>query len=169
MAGANPSPSTIAQALADAVRFRIMERLTDGPAAVSELVLLSEESQSNVSNHLAVLRAQGLVAVTRIGRQRVYEVADPSVGQLVESLGMIAGRGSERLKLSPSLARARTCYDHLAGRLGVAIFDTLVARRAILHPAARYRGPVVLGPAGERGFGGLGLQLDEGDPGRRRV
>src|SRR5215470_6171948 len=144
MAGA--SPSTIAQALADPVRFRIVERLTDGPVAVSELVLLSGQSQSNVSNHLAVLRAQRLVTVTRIGRQRVYEVADPSVGQLVESLGMLAGRESERLKLSPSLARARTCYDHLAGRLGVALFETLVARRAIVHPTARYRGPLVLGP-----------------------
>jgi len=161
MSGVSASPSTIAQALADPVRFRIVERLADAPAAVSELVLLSGESQSNVSNHLAVLRAQGLVTVTRIGRQRVYEVADPSVGQLVESLGMIAGRGSERLKLSPPLARARTCYDHLAGRLGVAIFDTLVARRVILHPAARYRGPVVLGPAGERVFGSLGVELDE--------
>jgi len=161
MSGVSASPSTIAQALADPVRFRIVERLADAPAAVSELVLLSGESQSNVSNHLAVLRAQGLVTVTRIGRQRVYEVADPSVGQLVESLGMIAGRGSERLKLSPPLARARTCYDHLAGRLGVAIFDTLVGRRAILHPAARYRGPVVLGPAGERVFGLLGVELDE--------
>src|SRR5215471_19791270 len=98
MSDASTSPSAIAQALADPVRFRIMERLTDGPAAVSELVLLSGESQSNVSNHLAVLRAQGLVTVTRIGRQRVYEVADPSVGQLVEWLGMIAGRGTERLK-----------------------------------------------------------------------
>src|SRR5215470_4240812 len=116
MSGVSASPSTIAQALADPVRFRIVERLADAPAAVSELVLLSGESQSNVSNHLAVLRAQGLVTVTRIGRQRVYEVADPSVGQLVESLGMIAGRGSERLKLSPALARARTCYDLIAGR-----------------------------------------------------
>jgi len=155
------SASAIAQALADPVRFRVMERLTEGPAAVSELVVLTGESQPNISNHLAVLRAQGLVTVTRIGRQRVYEVADPSVGQLVESLGTIAGRGSERLKLSPSLARARTCSDHLAGRLGVAIFDSLVARGAILHPAARYRGPVALGPAGERMFKSLSVSLDE--------
>jgi DNA-binding transcriptional ArsR family regulator len=162
------SASTIAQALADPVRFRMMERLTDGPAAVSELVVQSGESQSNVSNHLAVLRAQGLVTVTRIGRQRVYELADPSVGQLVEALGLIAGRRSERLALSPSLARARTCYDHLAGRLGVAIFDTLVARRAILHPAARYRGPLVLGPSADRVFGRLGVELDEAHRERRQ-
>src|SRR5499427_10459746 len=162
------SPSTIAQALADPVRFRIVERLTDGPAAVSELVVLSGESQSNVSNHLAVLRAQGLVTVTRIGRQRVYEMANPSVGQLVESLGMISGRGPERLKMSPPLARARTCYDHLAGRLGVAIFDALVARRAIRHPDARYRGPIDLGPAGPQVFEDLGIELDEVRLERRR-
>jgi DNA-binding transcriptional ArsR family regulator len=152
---------TVAQALADPVRFRIMERLTDGPAAVSELVALTGETQPNVSNHLAVLRTGGLVAVTRIGRQHVYEVANPAVGHLVESLGVIAGREPAKLKMSPSLARARTCYDHLAGRLGVAIFDTLVARRAIVHPAERYRGPVVLGPAGHTVFGGLGIDLDE--------
>jgi DNA-binding transcriptional ArsR family regulator len=157
----SPCPTTIAQALADPVRFRIMERLTDGPAAVSELVLLTGQAQSNVSNHLAVLRAQRLVTVTRIGRQRVYEAADSSVGQLVESLGLLAGRGPARVEMSPSLARARTCYDHLAGRLGVAIFDTLVARRAIVHPASRYRGPVALGPAGKAVFGDLGIDLDE--------
>lgn len=153
--------TVIAQALADPTRFKILERLTDGPAAVSELVQLTGEAQSKVSNHLAVLRDRGLVTANRIGRQRVYEVADPSVGQLVESLGLIAGRGPAKVEMSPSLARARTCYDHLAGRLGVAIFDTLVARRAVVHPAARYRGPVVLGPAGEAVFGGLGIDLDE--------
>jgi len=59
------------------------------------------------------------------------------------------------------LAKARTCYDHLAGRLGVAIFDSLVARRAIAQPAARYRGPLGLGPAGPEVFGRLGIDLDE--------
>jgi len=63
--------------------------------------------------------------------------------------------------MSPSLARARTCYDHLAGRLGVAIFDSLVARRAIEKPAERYRGPVELGSAGPRVFRDLGIDLDE--------
>lgn len=152
---------TIAQALADPTRFAIVERLTDGPAAVSELVMLAGEAQSKVSNHLAVLRERGLVSVTRLGRQRLYEIADPSVAQLVESLLVIAGRRPTRLEMSPSLAKARTCYDHLAGRLGVAIFDALVARRAIVQPDARYRGPLELGPAGVSLLGGLGVDLDE--------
>jgi DNA-binding transcriptional ArsR family regulator len=160
--------TAIAHALAEPTRLRILERLTDGPAAVSELIALTGEAQPKVSNHLAVLRERGLVSVTRIGRQRVYEVTDPSVGQLVESLGLIAGRGGERLKMSPPLARARTCYDHLAGRLGVAIFDGLVARRAIRHPDARYRGPIDLGPAGPATFGHLRIDLDEVRLERRR-
>ena len=151
----------IAQALADPIRLAILERLTDGPAAVSELVLLAGEAQSKVSNHLAVLRSRGLVSATRLGRQRVYEISDPPVAQLVESLIVIAGHGPTKLEKSPSLAKARTCYDHLAGRLGVSLFDALVARRAIAKPAARYRGPVGLGPAGPEVFGHLGIDLDE--------
>lgn len=153
--------TTIAQALADPTRFKILERLTDGPAAVSELVSLTGEAQSKVSNHLAVLRERGMVSATRIGRQRVYEVSNPSVSQLVESLTVIAGRGPTKVEMSPSLARARTCYDHLAGRLGVAIFDALIRRRAIEQPTARYRGPVGLGPTGPAVFEHLAIDLHE--------
>jgi DNA-binding transcriptional ArsR family regulator len=160
--------TAVAHALADPTRLRILERLTDGPAAVSELTVLTGEAQPKVSNHLAVLREHGLVGVTRIGRQRVYEVSDPAVGQLIESLGLVAGRGDERLKMSPPLARARTCYDHLAGRLGVAIFDALLTRRAIRHPEARYRGPIDMGAAGPAMFEGLGIDLNEVRLERRR-
>jgi DNA-binding transcriptional ArsR family regulator len=162
------SPVGIAQALAEPLRLAIMERLTDGPAAVSELVALTGETQSNVSNHLAVLRDRGLVTVTRLGRQRLYEVSRPPVAHLVESLSVVAGHRPARLERSPSLARARTCYDHLAGRLGVALFDALVARHAIEQPSERYRGPVRLGPDGEEVFGRLGVDLDEARRERRR-
>jgi DNA-binding transcriptional ArsR family regulator len=151
----------LAQALADPLRLTILERLTNGPAAVSELVLLTREAQSKVSNHLAVLRDRGLVNATRLGRQQLYEISDPSVAHMLESLIGIAGRTPTRLEKSPSLARARTCYDHLAGRLGVGIYDSLVARRAIAKPAARYRGPVALGPAGPGVFRDLRIDLDE--------
>jgi DNA-binding transcriptional ArsR family regulator len=159
----------IAQALADPIRLTMLRRLMDGPSTVSELVLLTGEAQSNVSNHLAVLRGRGLVKATRVGRQRVYEIPDPSVGQLVESLHVIAGRGPRPAVKSPAIARARTCYDHLAGRLGVAIFDSLVARGAIAKPAARYRGPVGLGPASPEVFGRLKIDLREASNERRQL
>ena len=136
--------TVIAQALADPTRLKILERLTDGPAAVSELTVLTGEPQPKVSNHLAVLRERGLVDATRIGRQRVYAVSDPSVAQLIESLGI------------------------LAGRLGVAIFDALVVRRAIRYPDPRYRGPIDLGPAGPATFEDLGIDLNEIRLERRR-
>ena len=151
----------IAQALADPLRLTILRRLMDGPAAVSELVVHTGEAQSNISNHLAVLRECGLVQATRLGRQRLYEISEPSVAQLVEILIGVSGESPAKLENSPSLARARTCYDHLAGRLGVAIFDSLVARRAIEQPTARHRGPVALGPSGRMAFGHLGIALDE--------
>ena len=157
----------VAQSLADPTRLAILQRLTDGPAAVSELVVLAGEAQSKVSNHLAVLRDRGLVIASRQGRQRVYEIPNPSVGQLVEALGMIAGGAPERLQKSPALAKARTCYDHLAGRLGVAIFDALLARGAIMPPVEA-RGPVDLGPSGPEIFGRLGIDLDEVRGERRR-
>ncbi len=151
----------IAQALADPLRLTILRRLMDGPAAVSELVVHAGEAQSNISNHLAVLREWRLVQATRLGRQRLYEISEPSVAQLVEILMDVSGESPAKLEKSPSLAKARTCYDHLAGRLGVAIFDALVARRAIEQPNTRHRGPVGLGPAGWRVFDHLGIALDE--------
>src|SRR5579864_4454462 len=101
----------IGNALADPLRLTILERLMDGPAAVSELVQLTGEAQPKVSNHLAVLRDRGLVNVTRLGRQRLYEIFDPSVARLMETLADIAGWSPKRLEKSPSLAKARTCYD----------------------------------------------------------
>jgi len=159
----------IAQALADRVRLAMLERLMDGPAAVSELMLRTGEAQSNVSNHLAVLREAGIVSVTRRGRQRLYELSGPSVTHLVASLFAIRGPRRAPREQSPALARARTCYDHLAGRLGVAVFGALVAHRAILCSPVRRRGPVELGPRARTVFGRLGVDLDAVGGARRQL
>ena len=158
----------IAYALADPLRLTILQRLVNGAAAVSELVVLTGAAQSKISNHLAVLRDRGFVAATRAGRQRVYEISDPHVARMVESLVEIAGWSPTKLEKSPALAKARTCYDHLAGRLGVAIFDALVARGAIETRAARNGGRVELGAAGPMVFARLGIDVDELRRDRRR-
>src|SRR6266516_5532248 len=88
---------TLAQALADPLRLGVLQHLMEGPATVSELQSLTGESQSKVSNHLAVLRESGLVRATREGRQMVYTLRYASVGQLVDSLTVVAGRFQGRL------------------------------------------------------------------------
>ncbi|HEX2347036.1 MAG TPA: metalloregulator ArsR/SmtB family transcription factor [Ktedonobacterales bacterium] len=172
----------LTQALADPLRLDILRELLGGPATVSELTALTGATQPNISNHLALLRERGLVRATREGRQMRYEVRDPAVAALIEALAVAAQapqtvRAAERP--TPPLARARLCYDHLAGQVGVALFDALVARDAIqLAPAASGRargagrsGPsavVELGPAGAATFAALGVAVDEARRAKRR-
>ncbi len=148
----------LVQALADPLRLAILHHLMGGPATVSELMTVTGATQSNVSNHLALLRERNMVRATRQGRQMVYDLRDAGVAQLVEALALVAGGALVPEQKSPPLVRARTCYDHLAGKLGVALFDALVARNALQAPAAR-KGAVALGPNAKAVFGGLGIDL----------
>lgn len=147
----------LAQALAEPLRLAILQHLMAGPATVSELQSLTGASQSNVSNHLALLRERGLVRAAREGRHSVYALRDASVGHLVESLTQVAGMAPASSWKSPQLIAARTCYDHLAGRYGVALFDALLAREAIAESGTGNE--VELGVRGEELFGTLGLDL----------
>jgi DNA-binding transcriptional ArsR family regulator len=172
----------LTQALADPLRLDILRELLGGPATVSELTALTGATQPNISNHLALLRERGLVRATREGRQMRYEVLDPAVAALIEALAAVAqaplaARPAQRP--TPPLARARLCYDHLAGQVGVALFDALVARDAIRLAAATparaggagRAGPaaaVELGPAGAALFDGLGVAVDEAQREKRR-
>jgi DNA-binding transcriptional ArsR family regulator len=157
----------LAKALADPLRLVILQQLMEGPATVSELQSLTGEAQSKVSNHLALLRERDLVRATREGRQMIYTLRDATVGQLVESLTVVAGRIPARLWKSPQLIAARTCYDHLAGRYGVALFDALLAQEAIKEPSEMH-GEVELGPRGGEIFAKLGLNLSALRRERRR-
>jgi DNA-binding transcriptional ArsR family regulator len=148
----------LAQALADPLRLSILQQLMEGPTTVSELISLTGEAQSKVSNHLALLRERNLVSATRDRRQIIYTLRDTSVAQLVESLSMVAGMTSTRNWRSPQVITARTCYDHLAGRYGVALFDALLQQQAITAPTEQ-RGEIEPGPHGEEVFGKLGLDL----------
>src|SRR5690349_10448211 len=111
----------LAQALGDPLRLNILQQLMQGPATVSELMSLTGAAQSKVSNHLAILRERNLVRTTRDKRQIVYALRDASVGQLVEAFSLVAGMAPSRHWKFSQIATARTCYDHLAGRYGVAL------------------------------------------------
>lgn len=160
-------PLEIVQSLADPLRLAVLHHLMGGPAAVSELMTATGAEQSRLSNHLAVLRERRLVRATRQGRQVIYELHDRTVGRLVESLAQIGGAPARTVKSAP-IARARTCYDHLAGRLGVAVFTALVERDALRTPTA-VPGDVELGPQAQRLFGLFGVDLDAARQERRRL
>ena len=157
----------LAQALADPLRWNILQQLLEKPASVSELVSLTGAAQSRVSNHLTLLRERRLVRATRDGRQIIYALCDAAVGQLVESLSVVAGSAPDRYQKSTQLITARTCYDHLAGRYGVALFDALLDQQAITAPDGA-RGDIGLGPQSEEIFCKLDLDLAEVRHQRRR-
>lgn len=163
---ASQRAAQLAQALADPLRLTLLRHLMGGSATVAELVAATGASQSKVSNHLALLRAQNLVRAERQGRQMRYHVADPTVAQLVEALTALAGEPPKLARPVAPLAEARTCYDHLAGSLGVALFDTLVGADALIPPPTDDQpvklgpsGDVLLGPNAEAIFGHLGIDV----------
>lgn len=128
-----PDVATTAALLADPTRAAMLLALMDGRAlTATELALEGQVAPSTASSHLARLTEAGLLAVLRQGRQRYFRLANASVGELLEGLLGFAARDDHPAvrtgPTDPALRHARTCYDHLAGHCGVALWDRLHAR-----------------------------------------
>ena len=141
--------------LADRARVRILLALGDGRAlAASVLAAEAGVSTSTASSHLARLVDAGLLVVTARGRYRYYRLAGPSVGELIETLARLCPTAPVRSLREGTRAhavrRARTCYDHLAGRLGVDLTAALISSGllTVAEPAELDVGP---GPASRPG------------------
>ena len=153
--------------LADPLRLRVVDRLGQrGPATVSQLAAELEVPLPQLSNHLRRLRAAGLVRVERRGRQGLYELADPGLRRLLPLLDRVTGRLAEPADPARPLAASRTCYDHLAGPVGVALYRALLERRAVTE---RPDGTVAPGAAAAPTLAALGVDLATLSPGRRRL
>jgi len=141
--------------------------LMPGPASVTEILNHLEVSQSNLSNHLAVLKNAGLIKSRPEGRQKIYELANHEVAQLVELLfNMQHTSVAKKERSIKPIQSARTCYDHLAGRFGVALFKKLVEKDAIQFPDEPltddrqfFSEELVLGADAEHIFYKLGVDL----------
>ena len=155
----------ILAAISDPTRLELLHRLMEGSALVSELVVALGSSQSNVSNHLAVLKQAGLVSVHAEGRQRRYDISNSAVGSLVESILVLSDPPSSTP--STAIALARTCYDHLAGQLGVSIFSGLKQKKAFRRSSHEH-GAVVLTNVGVNIFTDVGIDLSPLYQKRRR-
>ncbi|GAB4582709.1 ArsR/SmtB family transcription factor [Nocardia sp. IFM 10818] len=136
--------AALATLLADRTRADICLALLDGRAwTAGELARHTGVAASTATEHLNRLLAGGLLAERRQGRHRYVQLADSRVAELLEAMVAYAGpprteaTGLKAVTVAATLARGRTCYDHLAGRLGVAITDALTARE-FLDPDAGF-------------------------------
>ena len=165
----SPGFSATAFLVADPARAAMLTALLDGRALpAGELAYASGVTAQTASSHLGKLLAGGLVAVETEGRHRYYRIAGAHVAQALEQLAAIEPAAPIRRKaLSPlgrQLGFCRCCYDHLAGRIGVAITRSLQERSYIL-PAADKRFDVT--PRGIDWFGSIGLDVRAIKPTRR--
>lgn len=129
--------AAIAALLADPTRAAMLLALSDGRAfTASELAKSARVAPSTASEHLGRLVDSELLAVVKQGRNRFYQLADPTIVEIMEGLARLAPQvkirtlsASEQAK---ALHRARMCYHHLAGTLGVLLAEALVEKQ-ILH------------------------------------
>jgi DNA-binding transcriptional ArsR family regulator len=130
----NAKFAEVAALVGDPARACMLQAMMDGRAlTATELARAAGVAPQTASGHLARLTAGGLVNVVPQGRHRYHCIASPTVAQMLESIMLVAAGGVPSHKPVATgprdlgLRRARLCYDHMAGRLGVALADALVA------------------------------------------
>ena len=133
----NAAFAEVASLAGDPGRAGMLHALMDGRAlTATELARVAGITPQTASGHLARLSAGGLVTVQQQGRHRYHRLASPAVARMLKSIMQVAAGSAPRRKafVGPrdlALRAARTCYDHLAGHLGVALADALVANGQI--------------------------------------
>lgn len=145
----------IAAVLSDRARVAMLWAVSDGrrlPAAA--LAAVGHVTPSAASAHLAKLVDTGLLGVERDGRHRRYWLANPAIVAALEALAAVPPAAPPEVPVPSPLSLARTCYDHLAGALGVRITDVLIARGALGLEGDLYR------VTDAETFSELGLDLD---------
>ncbi len=125
----------VAAVLGEPARAAMLAALMDGRAlTASELAAVAGVTPQTASSHLSRLVSAGLIALERQGRHHYHRLAGPSVARMLEGLMLHAAHGAQPRHVprtgprNEAMRKARTCYDHFAGRLGVAIADAMVER-----------------------------------------
>lgn len=164
-----PNITTIAALVGDHARSQALVALMAGRAlTATELADAAGVTRQTISTHLAQLVDAGLLVVEKQGRHRYFCIADAEVAQMLETLMGAAAltrslRAGPRVgPREPALRKARVCYDHLAGELGVLVYERLAQRGAFaLGPSG-----IALTPQGRQAMAKLGVDPAE-PPGRR--
>ena len=127
----------VAHLIGDSSRAKILSALMHGRALRAfDLASEANVTPQTASGHLAKLLDGKLVTAEKRGRYRFYRLATPLVGQMLQSISMVAALGPPRhsppLRGEPQIRQARICYDHIAGNLGAAITTALIDRLHIV-------------------------------------
>jgi DNA-binding transcriptional ArsR family regulator len=152
--------AAVGRLLSSPARAAMLEVLLDGnTASASELAAAAAVKPSTASGHLAALVDGRIVDVSARGRHRDYRLANHDVARALEALSRICpDRPVNSLKTArrmDAMRVARTCYDHLAGRLGVAILEAMLEREWLIARGAGY----VVPETGERMLLGIGVDV----------
>lgn len=163
--------STLGYLLADPGRAAMLVALLEGRSLpAGELARAAAVSAQSASAHLAKLSRGGLITMQRDGRCRYYKLAGPRIANALEALGAIstARPAADYIlaKADESLLVARSCYDHLAGRIGVALAETMQKQRIIVVEGERdYR----VTARGADWLKGLGVEMESLEQSKRHL
>jgi DNA-binding transcriptional ArsR family regulator len=158
---AYPDFAYVAGLIGDPTRAAMLDSLLDGRALpASELAYLARVSPQTASAHLAKLVEGKLLAVETHGRHRYYRLAGAHVAQVLEALTTLAPpvqvRSLRQSDLLKEVRHARTCYDHLAGQLGVELTRTFMVRGFLREADGEYR----ITEEGKRWFSDFGIDVE---------
>lgn len=156
-----PDIARIASLMGDPARANMLAALSDGRALTAgELAAEANVTKQTASFHLSRLGTGGLIVCNAQGRHRYYRLSSEEVGHAIEALQGVANtRGRPRTRTGPNdsaLRHARACYNHLAGELGVAMFDRLGRRRWLSMEGDG----IGITPSGARAFADFGIDVD---------
>lgn len=166
---ADATVSRIAAAIGEPARARMLYCLADGRARTStELAVVADVSPSTASVHLQRLKTQRLVKVFAQGKHRYYSLEGANVAAALEALSVLAGSRDAFVPNTPNRLRAaRTCYDHIAGTLGVSLHDRFKALGWLSRDSGADHA-YDLTPDGAKAFAGLGIDIEATRVLRRR-
>jgi DNA-binding transcriptional ArsR family regulator len=128
--------SKLTSLIGDPVRSKIMWALLDGRAfTATELAIYADTTSQNISMHLQKLVSSDLLSVEKQGRHRYYNYSRADISYAIEALANLIPASGKNIPLKimdEPIRYCRTCYDHLAGKVGVTITDTLIEQQLIL-------------------------------------
>ncbi|MEZ8826361.1 helix-turn-helix domain-containing protein [Vibrio sp. 10N.261.55.A7] len=166
----DPNIAGIASLIGDQARSKMLTALMGGKAlTATELAIESDITPQTASSHLQKLVDGELLTVRKQGRHKYFQLKNRDVAELLEQLlNISAAMASSKVATGPTnerLRRSRICYDHLAGELGVILFDTLVSEGFIVDESDS----IELTERGKHLFESFGVDFALFKPGRRPV